>query len=104
MFGRGDAGGIVNRITKLPTATPIREIEIQYGNFDRKRIAADFGLANADGTLMFRLVTSALDTDTQVTVSQYQWRPCRDQAFLYRTIADMAPHATGQPLLFLAIS
>ncbi|SFU37789.1 TonB-dependent siderophore receptor [Nitrosospira multiformis] len=66
MFGRGDAGGIVNRITKLPTATPIREVEIQYGNFDRKRIAGDFGLANEDGTLMFRLVTSALDTDTQV--------------------------------------
>lgn len=65
-FGRGDAGGIVNRVTKLPTATPIREFEIQYGNFDRKRVAADFGLANADGTLMFRLVTSALDTDTQV--------------------------------------
>jgi len=66
MFGRGDAGGIVNRITKLPTATPIREVEIQYGNFDRKRVSADFGLANADGTLMFRLVTSALDQDTQV--------------------------------------
>ncbi|SEN51710.1 iron complex outermembrane recepter protein [Nitrosospira multiformis] len=66
MFGRGDAGGIVNRITKLPTATPIREIELQYGNFDRKRIAGDFGLANEDGTLMFRLVTTALDTDTQV--------------------------------------
>jgi iron complex outermembrane receptor protein len=66
MFGRGDAGGIVNRITKLPTAAPIREVEIQYGNFDRKRIAGDFGLANEDGTLMFRLVTTALDTDTQV--------------------------------------
>ncbi|MGH8762086.1 MAG: TonB-dependent siderophore receptor [Nitrosospira sp.] len=66
MFGRGDAGGIVNRVTKLPTATPIREVELQYGNFGRKRVAADFGLANADGTLMFRLVTSALDTDTQV--------------------------------------
>ncbi|WP_256327821.1 TonB-dependent siderophore receptor [Nitrosospira sp. Nl5] len=65
-FGRGDAGGIVNRVTKLPSATPIREIELQYGNFDRKRIATDFGLVNADGTLMFRLVTSALDTDTQV--------------------------------------
>lgn len=65
-FGRGDAGGIVNRVTKLPTATPIREVELQYGNFDRKRIAADFGLANDDGTLMFRLVTSALDTDTQL--------------------------------------
>ncbi len=65
MFGRGDAGGIVNRITKRPNADPIREIELQYGNFDRKRIAGDFGFANEEGTLMFRLVTSALDTGTQ---------------------------------------
>lgn len=65
-FGRGDAGGIVNSITKRPNATPIREIELQYGNFDRKRVAADLGYANEEGTLMFRLVTSALDSDTQV--------------------------------------
>ncbi len=66
MFGRGDAGGIVNRVTKRPSAVPIREIEFQYGNFDRKRIAADLGVANKEGTVMFRLVTSALDSDTQV--------------------------------------
>jgi iron complex outermembrane receptor protein len=66
MFGRGDAGGIVNRVTKLPTAAPIREVELQYGSFGRKRVAADFGLANESGTLMFRLVTSALDSESQV--------------------------------------
>jgi iron complex outermembrane receptor protein len=66
MFGRGDAGGVVNRISKMPRANPIREIEFQYGNFDRKRIAGDIGFANADGTLMFRLVGLGLDTDTQV--------------------------------------
>lgn len=65
-FGRGDAGGVVNRITKRPSADPIREIELQYGNFDRKRVAADLGFANKDGTLMFRLVTLGLDSDTQV--------------------------------------
>ncbi len=65
-FGRGDAGGIVNRITKRPSADPIREIELQYGNFDRKRVAADLGFANDDRTLMFRLVTLGLDSDTQV--------------------------------------
>lgn len=65
MFGRGDAGGIVNRIYKRPSATPIREIEFQYGNFDRKRIAADIGWVSKDEKLMFRLVTSGLDTDTQ---------------------------------------
>lgn len=65
VFGRGDAGGIVNRVTKRPSATPIREIEFQYGNFDRKRIAADIGAVSKDGTIMFRLVTTALDSDTQ---------------------------------------
>ena len=66
MFGRGDAGGIVNRIYKKPSATPIREIEFQYGNFDRKRIAADLGWVSKDEKLMFRLVTLGLDSDTQV--------------------------------------
>lgn len=65
-FGRGDAGGVVNRVTKRPNADPIREIELQYGNFDRKRVAADLGFANKDGTLMFRLVTLGLDSDTQI--------------------------------------
>ncbi|SDW67075.1 iron complex outermembrane recepter protein [Nitrosomonas oligotropha] len=65
VFGRGDAGGIVNRVTKRPSATPIREIEFQYGNFDRKRIAADIGAVSKDGTFMFRLVTAALDSDSQ---------------------------------------
>lgn len=65
LFGRGDAGGIINRIYKKPSATPIREIEFQYGNFDRKRIAADIGAVSKDGKLMFRLVTLGLDTDTQ---------------------------------------
>lgn len=66
LFGRGDAGGIVNRVTKRPNANPAREIQFQYGNFDRKRIAADVGAVSKDGSLMFRLVTSALDSDTQV--------------------------------------
>lgn len=64
-FGRGDAGGIVNSVSKRPNANPIREIELQYGNFDRKRVAADLGAATEDGRLMFRLVTSALDSGTQ---------------------------------------
>ncbi len=69
IFGRGDAGGIVNRIFKRPNATPVRELEFQYGNFDRKRIAADIGTVSKDGTIMFRLVMTALDSGTQVKQS-----------------------------------
>lgn len=66
MFGRGDAGGIVNRVTKRPNDNPVREIQFQYGNFNRKRLAADLGAVSKDGTVMFRLVGTGLDTNTQV--------------------------------------
>ncbi|MDV6344033.1 TonB-dependent siderophore receptor [Nitrosomonas sp. Is37] len=98
MFGRGDAGGIVNRVTKRPNADPIREIELQYGNFDRKRVAADLGFANKEGTLMFRLVTLGLDTNTQVkfpnTVS--------DSTFLKRFY--IAPSVTWRPTINTTIT
>lgn len=90
-FGRGDAGGIVNRITKRPNADPYREIELQYGNFDRKRVAADLGFANNDRTLMFRLVTLGLDSDTQIRYPNTGG----DRAGLRRFY--IAPSLTWQP-------
>ena len=98
LFGRGDAGGIVNRITKRPSATPIREIEFQYGNFDRKRIAADLGVANKDGTLMFRLVTTALDTDTQVRYSNTGGDRAHNERFY------IAPSLTWRPTVDTTIT
>ncbi|SDW37436.1 TonB-dependent siderophore receptor [Nitrosomonas communis] len=98
LFGRGDAGGIVNRVTKRPTADPIREIELQYGNFDRKRVAADLGFANKDGTLMFRLVTLGLDTDTQVKFPNTGG----DRAFNRRFY--IAPSVTWRPTVNTTIT
>lgn len=65
-YGQGDAGGIINRVSKLPTAQAIREVNFQYGNFDRKQGSVDFGGAlNSDGSVLFRLVGLGMDTDTQ---------------------------------------
>lgn len=65
-YGQGDAGGIINRVSKLPTAQTIREVNFQYGNFDRKQGSVDFGGAlNSDGSVLFRLVGLGMDTDTQ---------------------------------------
>lgn len=63
-FGQSDAGGVVNRISKQPSATPTREIELQVGSFDRKRVATDLGGALGD-TLSYRVVATSLDTHTQ---------------------------------------
>ncbi len=43
IFGRGGAGGVINRVTKEAGWTPIREIAAQYGSFSHKRIAVDIG-------------------------------------------------------------
>ncbi|MBL8497068.1 MAG: TonB-dependent siderophore receptor [Nitrosomonas sp.] len=98
MFGRGDAGGIVNRVTKRPSATPIREIEFQYGNFDRKRIAADLGAVSKDGKLMFRLVTTALDTDTQVRYPNTGGDRAHNERFY------IAPSVTWRPTVDTTIT
>jgi catecholate siderophore receptor len=43
IFGRGGAGGVINRVTKEAGWTPVREISAQYGSFSHKRIAVDLG-------------------------------------------------------------
>ncbi|WP_210411909.1 TonB-dependent siderophore receptor [Noviherbaspirillum sp. UKPF54] len=40
-FGRGGAGGIVNRVTKKPLDTPARRAELTVGSYDTKRATAD---------------------------------------------------------------
>ena len=45
IFGRGGAGGVINRVTKEAGWTPINEISAQYGSFSHKRIAVDVGRA-----------------------------------------------------------
>ncbi len=41
IFGRGGAGGIVNRVTKLAGGFPIRELTLDGGSFGAKRVAMD---------------------------------------------------------------
>lgn len=42
IFGRGGGGGVVNRVTKEAFSAPLREITVQGGSFNNRRIAADF--------------------------------------------------------------
>lgn len=49
LFGRGSAGGIINRVSKKPTADAIREAQLTVGSFDFKRAEWDLGGALAAG-------------------------------------------------------
>ncbi len=40
-FGRGGGGGVINRVTKEPQFSPLREINVTGGSFGTKRVSAD---------------------------------------------------------------
>ncbi|MBB4845103.1 iron complex outermembrane receptor protein [Paucibacter oligotrophus] len=66
MYGQGDAGGVISRISKRPRADAPREVEVQLGNYGRRRLAADLGgVLDDDGKLIYRVVAAGLGTDPQ---------------------------------------
>ena len=54
MFGRGGAGGVVNRVVKEASATALREVLLQGGAFGNKRLTADVNQP-LSGRVSFRL-------------------------------------------------
>lgn len=70
LYGAGVPGGIIDTITKRPTATTLREIELLGGSFDRLQGAFDFsGPASADGTWLYRITALMRDSGTQIDFS-----------------------------------
>ncbi len=43
IFGRGAAGGAINRVTKEAGWDPVREIKVSYGAYNQKRTSIDIG-------------------------------------------------------------
>lgn len=43
IFGRGGSGGVINRVVKEADWRQIRELTVQAGSFDTKRVALDIG-------------------------------------------------------------
>ena len=48
IFGRGGAGGVINRVTKKAGWDPVKDLSLTYGAWNQKRIAGDYseGLSN----------------------------------------------------------
>ncbi|MDP8566693.1 TonB-dependent siderophore receptor [Methylophilus aquaticus] len=67
LFGQSDLGGIVNAVTKRPKKEAAREVNMQYGMYDRKQLAVDFtGPVTEDGEWLYRFVALKRDSGTQV--------------------------------------
>lgn len=67
LYGQAAPGGIINLVSKRPTATPLREVELQTGSWGRRQIAADFaGPVTADGRIGYRITALARDGEAMV--------------------------------------
>ncbi|MES2015541.1 MAG: TonB-dependent siderophore receptor [Pseudomonadota bacterium] len=43
IFGRGGSGGVINRVSKQPEWTPVREASLTLGSWNNRRVTADVG-------------------------------------------------------------
>lgn len=50
VFGRGGAGGVVNRVTKKPTLDPVGEMRLTVGSWNQLRDTVDLGRAFGDSS------------------------------------------------------
>lgn len=85
VYGASSTGGLVDIISKRPTATPFREVEIQGGSFGRKQANFDLsGPVNAEQTLFYRLTglvrdakaeNSAVKDDRAFIAPALTWKP-----------------------------
>ena len=64
MYGAAGAGGIVNRISKMPEEEPHREVELQYGTIGRAQAAFD-KLAPSHRREHLRVITEAKKPETR---------------------------------------
>lgn len=88
LYGAADPGGQVNLVSKRPSQTPIRQIQLQGGSFDYRHLAFDLSEALDDqGVWSYRLTGLVRDSDAQTDRIDNQrtyiapalsWRPSDD--------------------------
>ncbi len=67
LYGQNSPGGLLNLVSKRPSAVPVREIQLQTGSFGRAQAAFDLsGPIDPDGRILYRLTGLARTTGTQV--------------------------------------
>ena len=77
IFGRGGAGGAINRVTKQAGWDPVAEFIASYGAYDQKRVSGDYGVALSDD-IAFRINAVYEDSDSYrdgVSIERYGFNP-----------------------------
>jgi iron complex outermembrane receptor protein len=67
LYGQLSPGGMINTVSKRPTDTPLHEIGVEVGNYDRRQYTFDLGGPLDDqGQFSYRLTGLWRDSGTQV--------------------------------------
>ncbi|MBX5460089.1 MAG: TonB-dependent siderophore receptor [Steroidobacteraceae bacterium] len=77
LFGRGGVGGVINRVSKQPVWSPVRQLTLQGGSFGNSRISADVGQGVND-RFAFRVNGMYEDSNSyrdSVTLERYGFNP-----------------------------
>ncbi|HUH31546.1 MAG TPA: TonB-dependent receptor plug domain-containing protein, partial [Rhodanobacter sp.] len=71
VYGAMPPGGMLNMVSKRPTAEPLHEVGVEVGSFDLRQGTFDFGgPLNGSGTLLYRLTGLARNSDSMVDYIQ----------------------------------
>lgn len=66
LYGQGEPGGLINMVSKRPSATARNEVELQLGTDKRIQTAFDLGgSVNGDDAFLYRIIGVGRATDTQ---------------------------------------
>ena len=91
LYGGGDAGGVINYVTRKPKATPERRIELQAGNNGFRAASVEAtGPMNAAGSVRYR---AGLYGDTEQGV---RWNADSESAVSY---THLRAHETREDLV-----
>ncbi|SUD77327.1 putative ferrioxamine receptor [Pseudomonas putida] len=67
LYGENAPGGVVNLVSKQPTAEPRGEVQLSYGSHNRRQLGVDISGPLTDaGNVLGRLVMLGRNADTQV--------------------------------------
>lgn len=103
LYGQSSPGGIINAVSKRPTAQPFGEIQLQGGQVDRFQGAFDFGgPIDKDGRFSYRLTGLSRQANNQVDfvkeerqfiAPSFTWRPSADTTWTVLASYQRDPHA-----------
>lgn len=105
LYGQAPTGGMLNQISKRPTATPFGEVGVQFGNFAHRDVTFDFGgPVDKEGKVLYRLTGFGQMEDGQLDQTRSKraaiapaltWLPDVDTSLTLTGIYQTDPAANG---------